>query len=252
MFTRAIVRKPGPDCGQGLTKARLGKPDLPRLMAQHRAYVRALRSLGLRVTVLPEEPGFPDAYFVEDTAVVTPKVAVVTNPGAASRRGEEDTIEPLLAKHRPTFRIKPPATLDGGDVLMVENHFFIGITTRTNLAGARALGRHLQDYGHTWTPVPVSAGLHLKSGVNYLGQGRLLVTRALAGRVEFADFPKIIIDPGEEYAANALWINGRLLIPKRFPKTRKKLQKLGLPLVELDVSEIRKMDGGLTCLSLRF
>lgn len=252
MFTRAIVRKPGADCARGLTKARLGRPNVKLLLAQHRAYIRALRSLGIRVTVLPEEPGFPDAYFVEDTAVVTPRVAVITNPGASSRRGEENAIEPLLAKYRPTVRIKPPATVDGGDVLMVENHFFIGITERTNLAGARALGRHLQDYAHAWTPVPVSAGLHLKSSANYLGQGRLLVTRAMADRVEFADFPKIILDPGEEYAANTLWINGRLLIPAKFPKTRKKLEKLGLPLIELEVSEIRKMDGGLTCLSLRF
>jgi len=204
------------------------------------------------VTVLPEAPGYPDAYFVEDTAVVTPRVAVITNPGAPSRRGEVDTIEPVLAKHRPAFRIKPPATVDGGDVLMVENRFFIGISERTNLAGARALGRLLQDHGHTWTPVPVSSGLHLKSSVNYLGQGRLLLTRAMADRVEFADFPKIILDPGEEYAANTLWINGGLLIPKRFPRMRAKLGKLGLPLIALDVSEIRKMDGGLTCLSLRF
>lgn len=252
MFTRAIVRKPGPDCGRGLTQSGLGPPDYERILAQHKAYIEALRSLGLTVTVLPAAPGFPDSYFVEDTAVVTPRLAVITNPGAKSRRGEENSIEPVLARFRPTFRLKPPATVEGGDVLMVENHFFIGVSERTNLEGARALGKHLQEHGYTWTPVPVAAGLHLKSSVNYVGQGRLIVTRDFAAQTEFEDFPKIVLDPGEEYAANILWINGSLIVPAGFPKTRRKLDKLGLPVIELDVSEVRKMDGGLTCLSLRF
>jgi dimethylargininase len=252
MLTRAIVRRPGPDCGRGLTTAGLGPPDFERLSAQHRAYIGALRALGLTVTILPVEPGFPDAYFVEDTAVVTPRLAVITNPGAPSRRGEVTSIAPALARHRPLCRVKAPATVDGGDVLMVENHFFIGVSRRTNLAGARALGRHLQEHGHTWTPVPVASGLHLKSSVSYLGQGRLLMTRDYAERQEFEDFPRVILDPGDEYAANTLWVNGSLLIPAGFPKARKKLERLVLPLVELEVSEIRKMDGGLTCLSLRF
>lgn len=252
MFTRAIVRKPGPDCGRGLTRAGLGPPDPEALQAQHRAYVATLRSLGLTVTVLPVEPGFPDAYFIEDTAVVTPRLAVITHPGAESRRGEESSVEPVLAEFRPTFRIKPPATLEGGDVLMVENHFYIGISERTNLEGARALGKRLQEYGHTWTAVPVNGGLHLKSGVNYLGQGRLVVTADFAGREEFESSPKVVVEPGEEYAANTLWVNGSLIMAAGFPRTRAKLEKLGLPVVELEMSEVRKMDGGLTCLSLRF
>jgi dimethylargininase len=190
MFSRAIVRIPGPDCGRGLTTSGLGPHSHKLMLAQHKAYVRALRSLGLTVTVLPAAPGFPDSYFVEDTAVVTPRLAVITNPGAKSRRGEEDSIEPFLAKFRPTFRIRPPATVDGGDVLMVENHFFIGVSERTNLEGARRLGRRLEQHGHTWTPVPVAAGLHLKSSANYLGQGRLLVTRDFADRAEFEDLLK--------------------------------------------------------------
>lgn len=252
MFNRAIVRKPGPDCGRGLTRSGLGPPDFEEILAQHGRYVKALRDLGLTVTVLPPAAGFPDSYFVEDAAVVTPRLAVITNLGAKSRRGEEDSIEPVLAKFRPTVRLKPPATVEGGDVLMVENHFFIGVSERTNLEGARALGRHLQEHGHSWTPVPVAAGLHLKSSVNYVGQGRLIVTPDFAERTEFENFPKIVIDSGEEYAANTLWVNGSLIVPRGFPKTRKKLEKLGLPIIELDTSEVRKMDGGLTCMSLRF
>ncbi len=252
MFTRAIARKPGPDCGRGLTTADLGAPDFKRLLEQHKAYVAALRRLGLTVTVLPAANDFPDGYFVEDTAVVTPRLAVITNPGAKARRGEEDTIEPVLAGFRPTFRIKPPATLEGGDVLMVENRLFVGISERTNIEGARAMGKKLQEQGFSWTAVPVGRGLHLKSSLNYLGQGRLLVTRDFADREEIADLPKIVVPEGEEYAANTLWINGTLLVPAGFPKTLKKLEKLGLPMVELDVSEVRKMDGGLTCMSLRF
>jgi len=252
MFKQAIVRTPGPDLGRGLTTSRLGPPSYDLILQQHDAYVQALRSLGLEVIVLPAEPRFPDGYFVEDTAVVTPHLAVITNPGAPSRKGEENTIEPVLAQFRKTFRIRPPATVDGGDVLAVENHFFIGISERTNRDGGLALGRFLEKHGHSWSAVKVKAGLHLKSRVNYLGHGTLVVTPDFAVRPEFKDLAKIVLAPREKYAANTLWVNDHLLIPAGFPGVRQKLEPLGLPLIELDMSEARKMDGGLTCLSLRF
>jgi len=252
MFTKALVRTPGENFGRGLTTSKLGPPSYELVLKQHEAYIESLRSLGLEVIALPAEPRYPDAYFVEDTAVVTPHLAVITNPGAPSRRGEEATIEPVLARYRRTFRIRPPATVDGGDVLMVENHFFIGISERTNRDGALAFGRLLEKHGHTWSVVRVGLGLHLKSSVNYLGQGTLLVTRDYAEREELKAYAKVILDKSEAYAANSLWINGTLLTPAGFPKVRPKLEPLGLPIVELDVSEVRKMDGGLTCLSLRF
>jgi len=252
MFTHAIVRKPGRNFGQGLTTADLGPPDFDLIVRQHEAYVRALRSFGLEVIVLEAEADYPDAYFVEDAAVVTPNVAVITNPGAASRRGEEKRIEPVLAQFRKTVRIAAPGTVEGGDVLMAGNHFFVGISERTNAEGGRQLGRILEENGHTWTPVMVKTGLHLKSSVNELGRNALLITEALAGHEAFKDFKKIILEPGEEYAANTLWINGHLLMPAGFPSVRKKLSAFGLSIVELDVSEVRKMDGGLTCMSLRF
>jgi dimethylargininase len=252
MFTRAIVRKPGPDFGLGLTTADLGPPSYPLILEQHAAYVAALRRLGLEIVVLEPAPGFPDAYFVEDPAVVTPEAAVIANPGAPSRRGEENTLEPVLARFRRTVRIQAPATLDGGDVLAAGGRYFVGLSERTNAGGARALGRILEEQGISWTGVPVGAGLHLKSGVNSLGGNALVLNEALAGQAAFAGFDRIVLDPGDEYAANTLWINGHLLMPAGFPRARRKLEALGLPVHELEVSEVRKMDGGLTCMSLRF
>lgn len=251
-FTHAIVRKPGANCAYGLTTAELGEPDLDLILEQHRAYTTALSALGLQVIVLEAEPDYPDAYFCEDAAVVTPDVAVITNPGAASRRGEVETIEPVLAEYRPTVCIRSPGTVDGGDVLMVGQHFLIGISDRTNRAGADQLGQILESYGYTWTTVLVGEGLHLKSSINCIGHSTLLVTNEFAERGEIRMFDRVVVDDDESYAANTLWVNDCLLTPRGFPKTRRQLEDRGLAVVELDVSEMRKMDGGLTCLSLRF
>lgn len=251
MFTHAIVRKPGASFAQGITTSNLGKPDYDRMVRQHQAYIQALESLGLEVIVLEAEPNHPDAYFIEDVAVVIPEVAVITNPGAEPRQGEQDYIEPVLAQFRPTIRIQAPGTVEGGDVLMVGRHFFIGISERTNKAGANQLGHILEHYGNTWAPVEVAAGLHLKSSVNYVGEGILLVSDNFAEREEFAGYRKILVPPNEAYAANTLWINDHLIMPFGFPVTKKRLAETGLPIIELDVSEAQKMDGGLTCMSLR-
>jgi len=252
MFTHAIVRKPGDDFAHGITTSNLGPPHYELMMKQHEDYIKTLRSLGLELIVLDTLPDYPDAYFVEDTAVVTPDVAIITNPGVEDRKGEEDTIERALATYRKTVRIHAPGTVDGGDVLMVGAHFFIGISERTNNEGATQLGCILEEYGYTWTTILVEAGLHLKSSVNYIGKNRLLITERLAGRDEFKGYDRIIVDKTEEYAANTLLINNSLITPKGFPNTMKKLESRGFDIIELDVSEVRKMDGGLTCMSLRF
>jgi dimethylargininase len=252
MFTHAITRKPGEDFALGLTTSDLGPPSYELIVRQHEAYVETLRLLGLETVVLDALSGYPDAYFVEDTAVVTPDVAIITNPGAEARRGEAEAIEPILARYRRTVRIRAPGTVDGGDVLMVGARFFIGISDRTNAEGAEQLGRILEQYGHTWTAVPVASGLHLKSSVNYVGQRTLIVTQAFAALDEFRGYGKIVLDRAEAYAANTLLINDCLITPQGFPGTRKKLEATGLEIVQLDVSEARKMDGGLTCMSLRF
>ena len=252
MFRYAIVRKPGPNFGDGLTTSDLGPPDFERMTTQHNAYVRSLDEMGLEVKVLEPEPDFPDAHFVEDAAVVTPDIAVITNPGARARRGEEKTIEPVLAKFRPIDRIEPPGTLDGGDVLMVGSHFFIGISERTNPEGAEQLGRILKRFGNTWTAVDVGKGLHLKSGVNHAGGDTLLLTEAFNKLDTFKGYRKIVLDPQEIYAGNSLWINDVVLTPAGFPKSRAMIEAAGHVVREVDVSEFQKLDGGLSCLSLRF
>jgi len=252
MFTRAIVRKPGKNIAEGITTANLEQPDYDKAIDQFGAYIKTLKSFGLTVDVIESSPVYPDAHFVEDTAVVTPDIAVITNPGAAARNGEQLDIEPVLKKYRNIAHIKNPGTVDGGDVLMVGNHFFIGISDRTNEKGAQQLGNILSSYRNTWTTIPVDVGLHFKSSVNYVGKNTLLVTPDFADHPALASYEKIMVGSGEDYAGNTLLINNKLIVPKGFPETRKKLERLKLDIVELDMSEFRKMDGGLTCLSIRF
>jgi len=252
MYTHAIARKPGPNFGQGLTTSSLGSPNYSLLQKQHDAYIETLEKLGLEVTVLDPEPDYPDAYFVEDTAVVTPEVAVITIPGAASRQGEQLTIQPVLSRFRAIENITHPGTVDGGDVLMADRHFFIGISDRTNEDGARQLGVILESHSYTWDSIPVGQGLHLKSSVNYVGGNTLILTTPFQNLSLFESFTKIILEEAETNAANTLWINDTLIMPAGYPQAKENLTDLGLSIIELDVSEMAKMDGGLTCLSLRF
>jgi len=251
-FTQAILRTPGPDCARGLTTAALGAPDYDRLLDQHRAYRDTLERLGLACTVLNPLAGCPDAYFVEDTAIVSDHLAIITRPGADSRRGETATIEQALAGIRPLALIEPPGTVDGGDVLFADGHCFIGVSARTNENGASQLSRHLQHSGTESTRVRVPSGLHLKSSVNYLENGRLLLIDAFSEEPAFSRFEHIVVEADEAYAANTLWINGTLLIPTGYPRLKSRLEALGDPVIALDTSEAAKMDGGLSCLSLRF
>jgi dimethylargininase len=156
-----------------------------------------------------------------------------------------------LSTHRPLAHIEAPGTLDGGDILQVAKRFFIGVSDRTNEEGARQLAAILAAYGYQSSIIKVAAGLHLKSSLNFVGENTMLVTRDFAGHTAISDFRQIICPEGEEYAANTLLVNGTLIMPTGYPRTRGLLEPLGLPIVELDTSEYRKMDGGLTCLSLR-
>jgi len=253
MFTQAIARKPGKNFANGLTTT--DSAEAPRyevLLEQHEAYLKTLTSCGLQVTVLDPLPDHPDAYFVEDTAVVTSDVAVITNPGADARKGEEESMAEILAGFRRIERIRAPGTVDGGDVLQVGNHFFIGLSQRTNEEGAGQLGLILDACGSTWDTVAVGSGLHFKSSVNYVGKNTLLVTSDFAGHKKLDGYDRIVVETAEACAANTLLVNDRLLMPAGFPDTRKKLEALGLEIIELKTSEVRKMDGGLTCMSIRF
>ena len=251
IFTHAILRTPGSNLAHGLTTAASGVPDHALAFAQHTQYAQALRNAGLNAIILDPLPAFPDAYFVEDVAVVVPEVAVIARPGAVARRGEEAFIEPVLAQHRRIARIVDPATLDGGDVLVAGRRVLVGLTDRTNTEGARQLHEILSPHGYQVAAIPVSAGLHFKSSVNLVGEDALLVTREFAHHDVLAGFRRIVVEEGDEYSANVLWVNDRILVPTGYPRTRSLLEPLERLIVELDMSEMRKMDGGLTCLSLR-
>ena len=242
-ISRAIVRTPTANAGAGLTTAGLGPPDIDTMRVQHREYVRVLESLGLQVTVLEGDERFPDGCFVEDTAVVTPGIAVATRPGAASRRGEVAAIKPLLEEHRPVARITSPGSVDGGDIVITGDSALIGLSARTNAEGARQLSEILESQGLRSISVPVEEGLHLKSSINTIGENRLLVTQAFTGRKALESFEQVVIPGDESYAGNTLWINDNALVPAGFPQTRSLIEVLGIDVIEVEVSEFRKMDG---------
>jgi dimethylargininase len=250
VYTKAIVRRPGRNFTNGITTSTLGQPDFSKALEQHAAYCEALISCGVKLTVLDADERYPDGCFVEDTAVVNSKVKVISRPGATTRRGEEEEIAQVLAGFGPTESIVPPGTLEGGDVLRAENHYFIGLSARTNTEGARQLSTILLKHGLTSSVIRVEAGLHLKSDIAYLGNGNFISTPVFSKIAHPAN--TIILDNDEYYSANCLRVNDHLLIPKGFPKSKMRIIELGYNIIELEMSEFRKMDGGLTCLSLLF
>ena len=253
MFTNAIVCSPGPSIVNGVTTSRLGKPDYSLALEQHSKYVETLEQLGLKVRILPVKDALPDSVFIEDVAICTSSIAVVTSPALPSRRDEiRGMREVLTENYKIIEEILPPATLEAGDVMMAGNHFFIGISNRTNSQGADQLIKILSKYNLTGSKVPLKKMLHLKSGASYLENNNMLVCGEFIETKEFERYNRIIVDDAESFAANSLWINGKVLVPDGFPKTRRKIEKAGYDTIVLNVNEFRKVDGGLSCLSLRF
>jgi dimethylargininase len=256
IFRRAIVRPPAENFADGLTTVDLGIPDVAKALRQYEAYVRALEELGLELTRLPADPRFPDSTFVEDTAVLAPRRAILTRPGAPSRAGEVESIAQALAPFFPAARaIAAPGTLDGGDICEAGNHWFVGISQRTNEDGARQLARFLEEDGATTSFVDIRAVpgiLHLKSGIAWLSGRRLVVIDSLRGDAAFSDWDVVPVDPEEDYAANCVAVNDRVLFARGFPRLERRITELGYRPLVLDMSEFQKMDGGLSCLSLRF
>jgi len=253
MFRRAITRQPGPDFPRGLSTAGLGPADYATAHVQHRRYVDALQTLGLQVTELVAERDFPDACFVEDVAVMVGDAAVLTRPGAASRRGETHNMLPVLQTHvQEVMIIDPPGFLDGGDVLQVGRRFYVGLSARTNRHGADQFAAITAQHGFETVTIAVGKGLHFKSSVNQVADNLLLVTEDFADHPQLRDHERLVVPSTESYAANSLLINGTVMMPAGFAETRARLAATGLELLELDMSEFQKQDGGLTCLSLRF
>ncbi len=256
MFRSAIIRPPSPNFADGLTTVDFGWPDYALALQQHAAYCEALQQGGLALTRLAADARYPDSTFVEDTAILIPEGAILTRPGAASRAGEVTHIREVLAAFYPTLAsIEAPGTLDGGDICEAGRHFFIGLSERTNEAGAQQLAAWLAPLGYTTACVDIRGMtnlLHLKSGLAYLGDHRLVVIDSLAERARFDDFEWVRVPSEEDYAANCVRVNDYVLIAAGYPKLEASLRALGYTTLPLDMSEYRKMDGGLSCLSLRF
>jgi len=256
VYRRAIVRPPSENLADGLTTVDLGVPDVAKALEQHARYCDALERCGLELVRLPPDPRFPDATFVEDTAVLTPRGGILTRPGAPSRAGEVAAIEEALAPFFPRLaRIEAPGTVDGGDICEAGDHFFIGVSERTNAEGARQLARHVAALGYTSAEVDirsVSGILHLKSGIAAVSGRRLALIEPLAGHPAFRGWDVIAVESAERYAANCVQVNDAVLVAAGYPKFAAAIRGLGLTAIELAMSEFEKMDGGLSCLSLRF
>lgn len=253
MFTQAIVRKPSKAMVKGLTQANMGLPDFALACLQHQDYIVALQECGLNVTILPALEDYPDSCFVEDVALLTPKCAILTHPGAQSRRGEVQHIQAAVEQFYPDpENITMPGHVEAGDIMMVGSHFYIGLSERTNSAGAEQLIAILKNHDLTGSVLEMSELLHLKTGLSYLENNNLLTFGEIHSHPDFSQFKRINIDSDESYAANSVWINGTVLVPKGFPKALEAIQQLGYQTREIAMSEFQKLDGGLSCLSLRF
>ncbi|MCI7327930.1 MAG: arginine deiminase-related protein [Hornefia butyriciproducens] len=257
MFTKAITRKPCRALIDGITTAMYddATPVYERAVEEHDAYVATLKELGLEVEELDADERYPDSCFVEDPAVVMERCAIITNPARDSRNGEKDEILPVIKKFYSDdqiFFIEAPGTMEGGDVMRVGDHFYIGQSERTNAEAARQFNDIVTKFGYTSSTVPVTEGLHLKDFVIYLENNNMLVSPVMNEQPAFKDFNRYVVEQDELYAINSLYINGTVIVPEGYPKTQKYIEDLGYPVKLVDTSEFRKIDGSLTCLSLRF
>jgi dimethylargininase len=256
VFKHAIVRAPGSNFAQGLSSVDLGEPRFDQVLVQHARYCEALQECGLTLTTLAADLDHPDSTFVEDTAVLTAHGAVLARPGARSREGEVDAVRQTICGFYPAaVEIVAPGTLDGGDICEAENHFFLGVSQRTNEEGARQLADFLRRQGYTSEVIDVremDSILHLKSGISYIGDNTLVVMEEMAEYPMFAGYARIVVSGDESYAANCVRVNDRVLVADGYPRLTAELVARGFDPVALAMSEFRKMDGGLSCLSLRF
>ncbi|WP_067521434.1 dimethylargininase [Endozoicomonas ascidiicola] len=253
MFKHVITRTPCPALVDGLSEAGLGQPDYHKAMEQHNHYIRALQSCGVEITMLPPENDYPDSVFVEDAVLCTPHCAIITRPGAESRRNEAELIAPAIQRfYQQVEWIKAPGTLDAGDVMQVGSHYYIGQSARTNEDGALQLINILEAHGMTGTIVSLEEVLHLKTGLAYLENDNLLVAGEFVTKPEFQKYNLIVVPAEESYAANCIWVNGKVIMPSGYPVTREKIAALGYEVIEVNTSEFQKVDGGVSCMSLRF
>jgi dimethylargininase len=226
--------------------------DVDRAGMQHAQYESALRRLGLAVLSLPEEPDLADSVFVEDTALVLDECAVILRPGAESRRPETESIAQVLAPFRKLLYIEAPARVDGGDILRLGRHVYMGISTRSDTNSAEQMQAFLEPFGYQVHVVRVMGCLHLKSAVTQVNEGTLLINAAWVHKSEFGGVKFIEIDASESYAANAVLIGDSVIYPASFPNTQKRLQAAGINVLTVEADELAKAEGAVTCCSIIF
>lgn len=254
-FTHAITRRPAPSILNGLRAVDTGAPDLALMLAHHAGYIAALRDTGAVVLELPPLPAYPDAVFVEDTALCLPEAAVIMRPGAPTRRGEAAEMAPhLQALYPQVARISGAASfIEAGDILTTETEILVGRSSRTNAAGIAELAALVAPWGHSLREVLTPPGvLHFKTDCAVLDAETILATDRLAASGCFTGYRVIRTAPGEEAAANVIRFNDVVLMPAGFPATADTLAKAGYTLRQIGNSECAKLDGGMSCLSLRF
>lgn len=252
-FTKAIVRQPGKSLIHGVTSATLGTPNYALAVDQHQAYMHALKRCSVDVISLPANEAHPDSVFMEDVALLTDNVAIVSRPGAPSRLDEVRGMTHILEPHFENVEsIVAPGTVEAGDIMMVGSHFYIGLSQRTNASGADQMISILERYGKTASTIKLEKVLHLKTGLAYLEHNNLVACGEFVHHPEFQKYNIIEIHESESYAANCIWVNDKVLIPQGYPQAKQSIQAAGYDIIELDVSEFKKLDGGLSCLSLRF
>lgn len=256
-FKNAIVRKPSKSMLEGISTGMFSSeaPIYEDAVVQHAGYVKALEELGVKVMVLDKLEEYPDSCFVEDPAVVMPECAIITNSPRSSRNGEKIEILPAIKhfyKDEQIYHIEAPGTMEGGDVMLVGKHYYVGLSERTNKEGARQFNEIVSKYGYTSSTVPVTEGLHLKDFVIYLENNNLLLSAKMNEVEAFKSFNRFVVPKEELYAINSLYINGTVLVPANHPKTQAYIEKLGYPVKAINTNEFKKIDGSLTCLSLRF
>lgn len=257
MFKNIIVRKPSKSMIEGISTGMFSedKPIYEDAINQHAEYVKTIESLGVEALVLEALEEYPDSCFVEDPAVVLKECAIITNSPRESRNGEKFEIEPAIKKYYSDdqiFYIEAPGTMEGGDVMVVDKHIYIGQSDRTNAEGAKQFSQIVEKYGYTTSTVPVTEGLHFKDFAIYLENNNMLVSEKMNEEEAFKDFNRFVVPKEELYAINSLYINGTVLVPDGFPKTLEHIKSLGYPVKVVNTDEFKKIDGSLTCLSLRF
>ncbi|MFN8382568.1 MAG: arginine deiminase family protein [Anaerolineales bacterium] len=217
---------------------------------QHHEYTRTLTEIGCQVIELPEERNLPDSVFVEDTAFILPEVAVITRPGADSRKPETESIIQALSPHRPLVHVSAPATVDGGDVLILGKNIYIGLSTRSTMEAVTQLNNLLESYGYKVVGLKLTDCLHLKTAVTRIDDKTLLINPKWVDASNFSGYELIEVDPSEPFAANCLPIRDVVVYPTTFPKTQKKLEQKGFKILNVQLDELAKAEGAVTCCSL--